>query len=54
MYCGNFFEGVLEHYGRMLFDNGDVYHGEMLAGVFWGLGVYYSPSKNITNILRTT
>jgi len=25
-----------------------------MGGVFWGLGVYYSPSKNITNILKTT
>jgi hypothetical protein len=53
VYAGNFFEGVLEHYGRMLFENGEIYHGEMLGGVFWGRGVYYSPARNQTHILFT-
>lgn len=53
IYAGNFFEGALEHYGRMLFENGEVYHGEMLGGVFWGRGVYYSPARNLTHILST-
>jgi hypothetical protein len=51
MYVGNFFEGVLEHYGRMLFGSGDVYQGELLGGSFWGRGVYYSSSKNATSVL---
>lgn len=25
----------------------------MLGGVFWGRGIYYSPSKNFTHILAT-
>ena len=51
LYCGNFFEGVLEHYGRMLFESGDIYHGELMAGAFWGRGTYYSPAKNATSII---
>lgn len=27
IYYGNFFEGALEHYGRILFSNGEIYHG---------------------------
>ena len=46
MYFGNFFEGVLEHYGRMMFENGDIYQGQLSGGSFWGRGVYYSPFKN--------
>ena len=46
MYFGNFFEGVLEHYGRMMFENGDIYQGEISSGSFWGRGMYYSPHKN--------
>ncbi len=30
-----------------------MYHGEMMGGVFWGKGVYYSPTKNLTHILST-
>jgi hypothetical protein len=51
IYCGNFFEGVLEHYGRMMFENGDIYQGEMLAGSFWGTGMYYTPTANETSII---
>jgi hypothetical protein len=25
----------------------------MIGGVFWGQGIYYSPSKNQTHILMT-
>ena len=35
----------------MLFGSGDVYQGELLAGSFWGRGVYYSAAKNTTSIL---
>lgn len=37
----------------MLFGNGEIYHGEMIGGVFWANGLYYSPSKNSTTLLVT-
>jgi len=51
IYTGNFYEGSLEHYGRIIFPNGAIYHGELSNGNFCGQGVYYSPSQNLTTIL---
>ena len=37
----------------MVFENGDVYQGELMGGAFWGKGVYYSPNCNETFIFST-
>lgn len=37
----------------MIFENGEIYQGELLAGSFWGKGMYYSPINNETSILHT-
>ena len=50
-YYGNYSEGSLEVYGRMMFENGDIYHGELIGGVFFGVGIYYSPMKNTTSVM---
>ena len=41
-YTGNFDEnGVLHKYGRMVFKNGDIYHGDVKNGLFEGFGYFY-------------
>ncbi len=52
-YLGHFRDGSLECYGRMIFENGEIYQGELLNGVFYGQGVYYNPSKNLSTIMST-
>lgn len=52
-FFGNYFEGSLESYGRMVFSNGEIYHGELSAGVIHGQGVYYTPGTNVSAVTQT-
>lgn len=52
LYYGHFEEGSLEYYGRIIFSNGEIYHGELANGIFFGKGIYYRPNYNITSIVN--
>lgn len=41
LYAGNFVNGSLDDYGLILFENGLVYKGKIVAGKIWGDGAIY-------------
>lgn len=46
LFVGNFNAGFLHNFGRMVFKNGEIYHGFTKNGAFHKEGIYYSPIKN--------
>jgi hypothetical protein len=53
-FYGLFENGFLNEFGRMIFENGDIYHGGVRDGAFCERGVYYSPQSNSTSIIYTS
>ena len=46
MFMGIFRAGILHIYGRMVYQNGDWYHGEMNSGNPEGRGSYYALNED--------
>ena len=53
-YMGNFRSGSLDYCGRILYGNGQVYHGQFLDGEFNGNGMFYNPRKNQSIMIFST
>ena len=51
---GYFEKGYLENFGRMIFKNGDIYHGGLCYGSFSGNGMYYNPTKNSSAVVYSS
>jgi hypothetical protein len=50
-FMGIFEKGFLTEFGRMIFWNGDIYHGQICEGNFINSGIYYNCRKNNTIVI---